>query len=235
MSQFLDALRSGRVRLMDGAMGTELQRAGLRPGEYGEVWNFTHPERVRKVHQSYRDAGAEVLLTNTLMVNGDVHALYRQLGGTVEYNRLWEAAYELAGPGGFVLADVGPVAGPSFGRDFDNLAYVVFSSLIFDDADGILLETCSSPRVRYALQRLRSRHVGAGKPLLLSLTYWRDPARGIVSASGHAPEWFAERAEKWGASALGVNCGRDMTVGDCAEVVRRYRAVTGLPLFAKPN
>ena len=43
MSRFLDALRSGRVLLMDGAMDTELQRAGLKPGECGELWNLTHP------------------------------------------------------------------------------------------------------------------------------------------------------------------------------------------------
>jgi methionine synthase I (cobalamin-dependent) len=34
---------------------------------------------------------------------------------------------------------------------------------------------------------------------------------------------------------VGVNCGRDVVVEDCAEVVRRYRAVTALPLFARPN
>ena len=44
MSRFLQALYSGRVLLMDGAMGTELQRAGLQPGECGELWNLTHPE-----------------------------------------------------------------------------------------------------------------------------------------------------------------------------------------------
>ena len=69
MSRFLDALRSGRVLLMDGAMGTELQRAGLQPGECGELWNLTHPEKVRAIHQAYVDAGAEVLLTNTFQAN----------------------------------------------------------------------------------------------------------------------------------------------------------------------
>src|ERR1700730_5346268 len=64
MSRFLDVLRSGRVLLMDGAMGTELQRAGLQPGECGELWNLTHPEKVRAIHPAYGHAGAEVLLTN---------------------------------------------------------------------------------------------------------------------------------------------------------------------------
>src|SRR5438552_3409686 len=69
MSRFLDALRSGRVLLMDGAMGTELQRARVRPGESYELWNLTHPESVRRIHRSYVAAGASVLLTNTFQAN----------------------------------------------------------------------------------------------------------------------------------------------------------------------
>src|ERR1700734_2438098 len=69
MPRFLDALHSGRVLLMDGAMGTELWRAGLPEDGCGEIWNLTHPERVRAVHQAYADAGADVLLTNTFQAN----------------------------------------------------------------------------------------------------------------------------------------------------------------------
>src|SRR5580658_9785930 len=58
-----------RVLLMDGAMGTELQRAGAQPVECFELWNLTHPERVCAIHRSYVDAGAEVLLTNTFQAN----------------------------------------------------------------------------------------------------------------------------------------------------------------------
>ena len=41
----LEALRE-RVLLGDGAMGTEIQRAGLESGGCGEAWNLDHPERV---------------------------------------------------------------------------------------------------------------------------------------------------------------------------------------------
>src|SRR5262249_30383075 len=83
MSRFLQALHSGRVLLMDGAMGTELQRAGIGAGECYELWNLTHPDRVRAVHQAYVDAGAEALLTNTFQANGpalEKHGLRGQLG-----------------------------------------------------------------------------------------------------------------------------------------------------------
>ena len=69
MGGFLDVLRSGRVLLMDGAMGTELQKAGLGSNECGELWNLTHSDRVRAVHQAYGAAGARVWLTNTFQAN----------------------------------------------------------------------------------------------------------------------------------------------------------------------
>src|SRR6516165_5147065 len=69
MASFLEILRSGRVLLMDGAMGTELQRAGIGENECYEAWNLTHPDRVRAIHHAYVDAGAEVLLTNTFQAN----------------------------------------------------------------------------------------------------------------------------------------------------------------------
>ena len=34
---------------------------------------------------------------------------------------------------------------------------------------------------------------------------------------------------------MGVNCGRDLTPADCADIIRAYAAETGVPLFARPN
>ena len=96
MSRFLDALHSGRVLLMDGAMGTELQRAGLKPGECGEMWNITHPERVRAIHQAYVDAGAEVLLTNTFQANPAALARHKL---EFESGVICQAAVDLAAQG----------------------------------------------------------------------------------------------------------------------------------------
>src|SRR5881394_1066365 len=86
MPDLLDWLRSGRVLLMDGAMGTQLQALGARPDECLELWNLTHPERVRGVHQAYADAGARCLLTHTFQAH----------------------ACAAAGPERYVLGDIGP-------------------------------------------------------------------------------------------------------------------------------
>src|ERR1700732_40983 len=109
MSGFLDALRSGRVLLMDGAMGTELQRAGLKAGECYELWNLTHPERVRAIHQAYVDAGAEVLLTNTFQAK-PAWGVIRFAGRSESPSQsALERARAAAGTERLILFDVGPI------------------------------------------------------------------------------------------------------------------------------
>ncbi len=85
--------------------------------------------------------------------------------------------------------------------------------------------------VSYAFHRVAEVEA----PLLLSLTYRRSSAGGLRTISGHAPETFARHAERHGVAALGVNCGRDIDMDDIIEIICRYRGVTDLPLFARPN
>ncbi len=238
MSRLLDALHSGRVLLMDGAMGTELQKAGLRDDENAAAWNLLHPERVRAVHQAYREAGAEVLLTNTFMANdASFWEAVRAAGST--YNMVqyyWTTAAQLIAPprtAVFRLTSVGPVLGRPGIRNWEAPDSQHAMGLFSKGTDAVLLETWSSPRVRFVLRRIRKW--AEQWPCLLSLTYHRNNARRIVTLSGHPPEWFASRATGWGIAALGVNCGRDIGMDQIIQIIRRYRAVTDLPLFARPN
>ena len=54
-----------RFLFLDGAMGTELQKRGLRPGQSPELAAFTMPEVLTAVHRDYAAAGADILLANT--------------------------------------------------------------------------------------------------------------------------------------------------------------------------
>ena len=47
--------------LLDGAMGTMLQAAGLGLGERPELFGLEHPEVVEGVHRAYLEAGSRVL------------------------------------------------------------------------------------------------------------------------------------------------------------------------------
>ncbi len=216
--------------------------AGLRPGEYGERWNMRHPERVLAIHRAYVEAGADVLLTNTFQV-------YRaaEWGGEAGTSYPWpyNASYGLPGlqwsahalarsagvPERLVLGDIGPIVHAPSVREFANLKDLALLIASMPRVDAVLLETCSTPRVRWAVRYASSF---SNKPVLLSLTY-RQLNGQLTTLSGHRPEWFAARVAKWGVAALGVNCGRDIDMGDIIEIIRRYRRETDLPLFARPN
>lgn len=236
MSRFLDALHSGHVLLMDGAMGTELQRVGLRPGECGESWNLRRTGSVRAVHDSYIAAGAEVLLTNTFQS----HPAYLSRFGLVDHleeiiGNAVRLARKVAGRSRFILGDIGPILPFYWQTESDKRKDLAGMLASLEGVDGILFETWSDPRVLSAMAYAFHRVVEVEIPLLLSLTCHRPPGGRLVTFSGHSPETFARHAERHGVAALGVNCGRDIEMDDVIEIIRRYRRFTDLPLFARPN
>ena len=67
MSDLRQRLDGGEVIVLDGAMGTELERRGVPMDN--AAWSaaslITHPDTVREVHEDYVRAGADVVTTNT--------------------------------------------------------------------------------------------------------------------------------------------------------------------------
>jgi S-methylmethionine-dependent homocysteine/selenocysteine methylase len=67
MNNVQERLDAGEIVILDGAMGTELQRRGVPMDDM--AWDAaalaTHPDFVREVHEDYIKAGAEVIITNT--------------------------------------------------------------------------------------------------------------------------------------------------------------------------
>ena len=62
-----EKLAAGDVIVLDGATGTEVARLGgeMNAAAWCGVANLTHPDTVRRVHESYLGAGADVIITNT--------------------------------------------------------------------------------------------------------------------------------------------------------------------------
>lgn len=230
-------LSSGRVFLMDGAMGTELQRAGLREGECAEAWNLERPERVRLVHAAYVGAGAQILVTNTFQANPVALA---RVGRETELERMYAAGVGLArsagGRGRLVLAGVGPVPSEM------GLAQALFDGWLARvaraarAADGLLLETLSAWMIAPMMSGLRAAWGRTrAMPVWVSVAYVKGP-RGAVRTFDDVPaEVVAEIARREGAAGLGVNCGTAMGVRDVAGIVRAYREATGLAVVARPN
>ncbi|MDJ0770415.1 MAG: betaine--homocysteine S-methyltransferase [Ilumatobacter sp.] len=89
-----ELLALDRPLLADGATGTNFFGMGLGPGEPPELWNTDQPEKVRRLHDDFIAAGADIILTNTFGCNR-----YRlQLHGAEDRTReIAEAAATIAG------------------------------------------------------------------------------------------------------------------------------------------
>jgi 5-methyltetrahydrofolate--homocysteine methyltransferase len=209
---------------MDGAMGTQLQLAGMPSGACYEQWNLTQPSTVEAIHRAYVDAGADILLTNTFQANPVALAKH---GLAAELEAICEAGIALArnaaGGRAFVLASIGPCKG--LHDPLDRLA------IACRHADALLLETLSDPFPLGCLASSARKEL----PILLSYTYYHSPKSGLRTWTGWTPEEIAVQSARQQVAALGVNCGREISLDDTVEIVRRYREATRLPLFAKPN
>jgi 5-methyltetrahydrofolate--homocysteine methyltransferase len=234
MNRLIEALHSGRVLVMDGAMGTELQRLGLRDDECSAEWNITHPEQVAAVHAAYLEAGAEVLLTNTFLANREAlgrFALQHRL------SEIWQAALANArlftNPSPILLADVGPFVG-NFSDDAGPLIALSGS------ADGVLLETATATVAqglgRWLAAANHPNRGGPDTPLLISLAYQRTEARvwcAVLKYCATISRTILH--QQFGVAAIGANCGREIDMDDLLEIVRVYRDHTALPVFVRPN
>ena len=94
--------------LLDGAMGTMLQGAGLPVGQLPELWNLTHPDRVTEIQRKYVEAGSRIIYANTFGANrhklaGCGHSVEEIITGGVQ------AARQAAQGKAKVALDIGPI------------------------------------------------------------------------------------------------------------------------------
>jgi 5-methyltetrahydrofolate--homocysteine methyltransferase len=237
--RFLTECRT-RTLVGDGAMGTELQRAGLQPGEPGEGWNLERPDAVAAIHRAYLDAGSDVVLTNTFGANRWVLARYGLEERVEEVNRSAAAiARGTAGPARFVLGDIGPCGGflqplgdigaadleEAFGRQA--------RALLAGGADGIIVETMSA--IEEAVAAVRAAR-GAGAPFVVaSMAFDRLPNGSLKTNMGVAPDKAATALAAAGADVIGANCGTRLDVADFGRIAAAFAAAVPLPVMVQPN
>ncbi len=67
MNELAERLARGEIVILDGAVGTEIERRGVKMDEaaWCGVANKTHPGLVRRMHEDYIQAGADVITANT--------------------------------------------------------------------------------------------------------------------------------------------------------------------------
>ncbi len=239
--RFLDALKQ-RVLLADGAMGTELQRAGLEPGDCGERWNMEHPDRVLAVHRAYVDAGSDCLITNTF---GASRVMLERHGIGDDVAAIVRAGVRIAREAfgerhGFVLGDIGPLGGllEPYGEltkaRAEGALIEQAAALVEAGVDAVIIETQTSLD-ELGIAIAGAREVGAPCVIgSLAFDVTHDGA-DLRTMMGVDPETAARFMTDAGADVLGVNCGSGVDVAWAAEAVIRYGGASDLPSMAQPN
>jgi 5-methyltetrahydrofolate--homocysteine methyltransferase len=234
---FQDKLSTKGFLVSDGAMGTELAKKGLKPGECPELLNVDNPGWVEEIARSYVDAGSDIILTNTFGGNPVKLARYGLADRTEELNErgIWivvEAAGGMAsvfasvGSTGEFLEPLGTITEKEMAAAFARQA----RALAKGGAEGVVLETMTD--LGETLCALKAVKDSTGLPVVCSMTF--DPGvRGYATMMGVTPERAAEELEAAGADAVGANCGTG--IADIIEIARIMRPHTSLPLWMKPN
>jgi 5-methyltetrahydrofolate--homocysteine methyltransferase len=199
MSRLARAL-ADRILVLDGAMGTMIQAAGLRAADFGgeryegcnEHLNLTRPDVIRAIHAAYLDAGADCVSTNTFgcapYVLGEYGLAERVHDITLAAVRL---AREVAGDR-FVIGALGPsTRSITVTRNvtFDEVltAYEAqAAALLAGGVDALLLETAQDTlNVKAAALGIRRAQRAAGRldvPLMVSATI--EPMGTMLAGQG---------------------------------------------------
>jgi 5-methyltetrahydrofolate--homocysteine methyltransferase len=235
----LEALQT-RVLLGDGAMGTQLQQAGLEPGGWGDEWNLIHPERVAAVQRKYVEAGSDCLITNTFGSNRFVASRYGLENKIREVNRAGaEIARAVAGTQRYVLGDVGPFGGmlEPIGETSREEIVAAFEEQVRGLAEGgvdaIIIETMTAlEEMECAVEAVRNV---TNVPVIGSFAFDKLKNGGYKTMMGVSPEQAAGTLVKLHADVMACNCGTALDTSDYQTIIATLRAAGDAPIMAQPN
>jgi len=236
-SQTLRAEAAKRILIKDGAYGTSIQDRKLQGEDYcgsldllkdqrgnNDLLNITKPEIVRSICESFADAGAEILATNTFNANAISQADYgaealvakinveaaritREIADRDDRQR-WVAG--ALGPTNKTLSLSPDVNDPGFREvDFDQVKAVYreqIDALVEGGVDFILIETIfdtlnAKAGVMATLEAEQA--LGRELPLMISMTLTDLSGRNL---SGHTVEAFWASVRHARPVTIGLNC-----------------------------
>jgi S-methylmethionine-dependent homocysteine/selenocysteine methylase len=230
---------NGKVLLLDGATGTELNRRGVDTGL--PLWsaNALTTEAglnvLRQIHLDYLKAGADIITTNTFRMhrrvlagNGhDARVLTRRAvaaaqAAVAEFGQPARVAGSVAPLEDCYRHDLVPPDDECRAEHSERIQHLVEAGV-----DLLLIETMTS--IREAVIAAEFATI-AGRPTWVSFVCDRE---GRI-LSGESVAMAAERLLPLGVNALGVNCGPAHTL---AKPLAELRAVCGpdFPLLAYGN
>ena len=247
-----DALKE-RILVLDGAMGTMLQAAGLTAEDFGgpdlegcnEHLVLSAPHVVRMVHDAYFQAGADIVETNTFGATGIVLAEYGIAHLARKINRrAAEIAVESARAHQtrekprYVAGSIGPTTKAltvTGGATFDELRATYKEQalgLVEGGADCLLVETSQDTlNVKAAALGISDAFAEGGKeiPVLLSATI--EPMGTMLAGQG--VEAFYAAVEHFRPLTVGLNCATGPEF--MTDHLRALASLATCPVHVYPN
>ena len=219
---------------LDGATGSNLQKAGMPTGVCPEQWILEHPDAILELQRAFVEAGTNILYAPTFTANRIKLAEYGLAEHLIDMNtELVRLAKQAAGGKALVAGDItmtGRQLTPMGDMDFEQLIDVYKEQIrVLDQAgvDLLVVETMMS------LQETRAALIAAKEvsslPVIASLTFESDNK----TLFGTDPMTAMLVLQALGADVVGTNCstGPDQM----CEVVRQMKQVAKIPVLAKPN
>jgi 5-methyltetrahydrofolate--homocysteine methyltransferase len=234
-----DLLASGKPIIADGAMGSNLIELGLGVSEPTAVWNVDNPEMVRKVHRSFIEAGAQIILSNTFVCNRLSLKMHGMEDRATEFT---QAAVQNAraeadaaampvvvggsiGPTGDILEPLGTLTFEEARDVFEEQAKVMAAGGI----DVFWIETMSDvEEVRAAMEGCR--RADPNLPIVTTMSF----ERGGRTMMGVTPQQAVETFKQFGPVAIGGNCGSSLD--EIRTVIKEMHAADpDVVIIAKAN
>ena len=238
MGKIKDRIAEGRVLVSDGAWGTFLFQKGLAVQECPESWNLTRPEDVYEIALSYVEAGADMILTNSL---GGSPLKLEPYGFREQAYAINKAAGEIsrraAGEQVIVLGSVGPTGKMVFmGEVPEEELLTGFEEqsrgLTDGGVDAILVETMSD--IQESELAIRAAKSISGLDVICTFTFEKTQAGDYRTMMGTSVPEAVTSAIAAGADVVGANCGNG-TAG-MIEIVREIREMDDIiPVLVHAN
>ncbi len=232
---------SRRPLVCDGAMGTQLMARGLASGACGMTWNLDRPGDVGGIHLAYRNAGCELITTNSFGGSRFALEAHGLAGRVAELNRAAaRVARAAAGDSGWVLGDVGPFGdflepvGDVTADDLREAFQAQIAALLEGGADAILVETMSDP-TEAVVGVEAAKACDKNIPVIVTYSFQKTGSEFRTMMGTTAGE-AARRAIAAGADIVGTNCGTALSLDDYVALAQQLVAAAGkVPVIVQPN
>ena len=231
--KLLDKLKNGFI-MLDGGMGTELQKLGLAAGELPEGQNLKNPDAVTEIHKKYLAAGSDVIATNPFGANilkfGE--DLEQIISAAVKCAKSAVEEYSDIKPR-FVGLDVGPLGKmlkPLGDLDFED-AVEIFAKTVKIGAkcgvDLIMIETMNDAYETKAA--VLAAKENCDLPVFVTNVY--DQSGKLMT--GADPLAMVTLLEGLRVDALGLNCS--LGPAEMKKIVAELLKYSSTPVIVKPN